>query len=77
MKNVFTKAWWNASLVRSVRTMAQAAVAAIGSAAVLGGVDWRTVASTAILAGILSLLTSVAGLPEVAEENETDDEEEG
>lgn len=55
-----------AALVRAVRTVAQAALGAIGSTATLGGVDWRLVASTAALAGITSLLMSVAaGLPEV------------
>lgn len=63
--SAYWKKWTKAAAVRAVKTCAQAAVAAIGSAAVLGGVDWRAVASTAILAGILSLLTSVAGLPEV------------
>ena len=54
------------SLIRSARTVAQAAIATIGSAAILSQVDWRLVVSASILAGILSLLTSVAtGLPEV------------
>lgn len=51
--------------MRALKTVAQAAVAAIGSATVLGAVDWRAVVSTALLAGALSLLTSVAGLPEL------------
>ena len=59
--------WWRAAAVRAVRTVAQAAIGAIGAAAVWGGVDWRVVASAAALAGVLSLLTSVAGLPEVTE----------
>ena len=53
--------------IRAIKTVAQAAVAAIGSATVLGQVDARVVVSTAVLAGILSLLTSVAGLPELEE----------
>ncbi len=67
MSNVFTKKWWHASLVRCVKTMAQTCIATIGTAAALGGVDWVMVASASALAGILSLLTSVAGLPEVKE----------
>jgi len=61
------KKWVKAAGVRAVKTVAQAAVAAIGSATVLGQVDAKVVVSTAVLAGILSLLTSVAGLPELEE----------
>lgn len=57
--------WFRAAGVRALKTVAQSAVAAIGTAAMLNGVDWKTVLSTATLAGLLSLLTSVAGLPEV------------
>ena len=60
-----TKKWWKAAGVRAVKTMAQTAVATIGAAAVLSAVEWPVVASAAVLAGVLSLLTSVAGLPEV------------
>lgn len=63
MKN--WKTWWKAAGVRAIKTVAQTAVATIGTAAVLGAVDWIMVASAAALAGVLSLLTSVAGLPEV------------
>jgi len=62
-----SKAWWKAAGVRAIKTIAQTAVATIGSSAVLSAVDWRVVASASVLAGILSLLTSVAGLPEVKE----------
>lgn len=62
-----TKKWWKAAGVRAVKTVAQTAVATIGTAAVLGGVDWIMVASASVLAGILSILTSIAGLPEVKE----------
>ena len=60
-----TKKWWKAAGVRAVNTVAQAAIAAIGTTAMLSEVDWLVVASTALLAGVLSLLTSIAGLPEV------------
>jgi hypothetical protein len=59
------RAWWKAAGVRAVKTVAQTAVATIGTSAVLGDVDWAMAVSAAVLAGILSLLTSVAGLPEV------------
>lgn len=61
------KKWGQAAGIRAIKTVAQAAVAAIGSATVLGQVDAKVVVSTAVLAGILSLLTSVAGLPELDE----------
>lgn len=57
--------WIKSALIRAIKTLAQTAVATIGSAAVLSAVDWRVVVSASILAGILSILTSVAGLPEV------------
>ena len=60
-----TKKWFKAAAVRAVKTVAQTAVAAIGTTALMQEVNWLLVASTALLAGILSLLTSVAGLPEV------------
>jgi hypothetical protein len=60
-----TKNWWKAAGIRAVKTVAQAAVAAIGTTAMLSEVDWLVVGSTALLSGVLSLLTSIAGLPEV------------
>lgn len=59
------KNWWEAALVRAIKTVAQTAAASIGTAMVLDEVNWLMVASASVLAGILSLLTSVAGLPEV------------
>lgn len=62
------KSWIKFASVRAVKTIAQAAVAMIGTAAVIGDVDWKMVVSASLLAGILSLLTSVAGLPECKED---------
>ena len=63
--NNYCKNWAKAAAVRAIKTVAQTAVATIGGSAVLSSVDWRVVASASVLSGILSLLTSVAGLPEV------------
>ena len=63
--DVDTIKWAKAAAIRAVKTMAQSAIGAIGAAATLGAVDWRIVGSTAVLAGIVSVLTSVAGIPEV------------
>ena len=62
MKN--WKNWSKAAGIRAIKTVAQAAIATIGTSAVLGDVNWLMVVSASVLAGILSLLTSVAGLPE-------------
>ena len=59
------KIWWKAALIRAVKTVAQTAVALIGVGSVMSDIDWVRVGSAALVAGILSLLTSVAGLPEV------------
>jgi len=65
MKNVFTKEWFKAAAIRAIKTCAQTAIATIGTAAVMGEVNWVAVGSASVLAGILSVLTSLAGLPEV------------
>lgn len=62
------KNWWKAALIRAVKTVCQTAVATIGTTALITEVDWRVVASASILAGIISILTSVGGLPEVGKE---------
>lgn len=67
MKRVFTKDWFHAAAVRCIKTIAQSAIATIGSTAMVGDVNWIVVGSAALLAGILSLLTSIAGLPELKE----------
>ena len=68
--SVNTKKWLKAAAVRAVKTMAQTFIATIGSATVLGTVDWPMVASATLLAGVISVATSVAGIPEVPAETE-------
>lgn len=70
MKN--WKSWIKAAGVRALKTVAQTAVATIGTSAVMGEVNWVAVGSASLLAGILSLLTSIAGLPEVKTESEVE-----
>lgn len=67
---MFTKEWLKAAANRAVKTIAQTALATIGTTGAFHEVDWLIVGSSALLAGILSLLTSIAGLPEVGEETE-------
>ena len=62
-----TKKWWKAAGIRAGKTIAQTAIATIGASVLLSEVNWLAVASASALAGILSLLTSVAGLPELEE----------
>lgn len=65
--SVNTQKWAKAAAVRAIKTMAQTAVATIGTTATMGAVDWKMVASASVLAGILSVLTSISGIPEVTE----------
>lgn len=68
------KLWLKCALVRALKTVAQTMIATIGTSVALGDVDWRMVLSASILAGILSILTSVAGLPEVENVKLSEDE---
>lgn len=63
--NVDTVKWVKASIVRAIKTMAQVAVSMISVGATIGEVDWLVIGSTSLVAGIVSILTSVAGIPEV------------
>ena len=75
MKSYLTsKTWWRAAGIRALRTVAQTALATIGTTALIENVNWISVASASVLAGILSLLTSLSGLPEVKEETVEEDE---
>lgn len=70
-----TKKWWKAAGIRAIRTFFQTFIASIGSTAVIESVNWKVVFSASILAAILSMATSLAGLPEVEEEYLEDSEE--
>ena len=65
MKKIFTKQWFKAAGIRSIKTICQTAIATIGTSAVISSVDWKVVISASVLAGLLSILNSFAGLPEV------------
>ena len=67
MDQLKSKKWWKAAGTRALKTLAQTAIASIGTAAVIGEVNWTLVASASARAALLSLLTSLAGLPEVDE----------
>ena len=69
------KHWMKAAGVRAVKTVAQTAVATIGASAVISEVDWIMVVSASLLAGVVSMLTSIAGLPEVPVETEEEENE--
>lgn len=70
MKYLKSKEFWAAALVRALRTFCQSAIATIGTAVVMEEVNWIAVASASVLAALLSLLTSLGGLPEVGEDDE-------
>ena len=65
---IFTKKWWRAALIRALRTVAQAAAGLLPAAVTVEQVDWRLVAGSSLLAGLVSLLTSLGGLPEAGED---------
>lgn len=65
MKNTLNMNWLKAAGIRAIKTVAQTAIATIGTAAALGDVNWVMVGSASVLAGVLSILTSIAGIPEV------------
>ena len=69
-KNLKCKEWWKAAGVRAVKTAAQTAVALIGTATLITDIDWVAVGSATLLAGVLSVLTSISGLPECNKETE-------
>lgn len=75
--SVNTKQWLKAAGVRAIKTMAQTFIATIGTATVLGAVDWTMVASATVLSGVISVATSVAGIPEVPAETEESGEASG
>lgn len=66
-QSISSRNWWKAAGIRAVKTIAQTAIATIGTSAVMSEVNWIMVLSASVLSGILSILTSVAGLPEVEE----------
>jgi len=66
-QSISSKNWWKAAGIRAIKTIAQTAIATIGTSAVMSEVNWLMVLSASVLSGILSILTSIAGLPEVEE----------
>ena len=70
MKNIFTLEWLKAAGIRALKTVAQTAIATIGTTALMDEVNWIMVGSASLLAGILSMLTSIAGLPELKDKDE-------
>lgn len=69
MEQLQSKKWWDAALVRAVKTVCQTAVGTIGASTMIEAVDWKVVVSASLLAGLVSLLTSLGGLPEVSDGN--------
>lgn len=67
MKKIFIKVWFKAAGIRALKTVCQTAIATIGTSAIISAVDWKIVISASLLAGLLSILNSFAGLPELEE----------
>lgn len=67
MKQIKSKEWWRAAGIRAIKTVAQTAISTIGVSTIMSDVNWMMVLSASALAGVLSLLTSIAGLPELEE----------
>lgn len=74
--NVNTVEWMKKAGIRAIKTMAQTAVALIGTSAMIESTDWKMIVSGAVMAGIVSILTSIAGIPEVPEQKQTETESE-
>lgn len=73
--SVDTREWFKKAGIRAIKTMAQTFIATVGTATVMSSVDWKMVLSASVLAGIVSIVTSVAGIPEVEEENNVEYDE--
>lgn len=69
MNQLQSKKWWDAALIRAVKTVCQTAVGTIGASTIIEAVDWKVVLSASLLAGLVSLLTSLGGLPEVDDDH--------
>lgn len=69
MEESMMRKWFKCAGIRAIKTVAQTALASVGTSAMISEVDWRAVISTSLLAGVLSILTSIAGLPEIEKED--------
>ena len=69
-----SRLWWKSAAVRSLKTICQSAVSLIPASVMITAVDWKVVVGTSLLAGVVSMLTSIAGLPEVKLQEETEEE---